>query len=109
EDITQTSKHVSVLYNVFLIKQDAKSIMNTFRKVANDAMQNCQLQYEEVCRREKVEPIGKIKTHEYNELLKFATEKIGNKAVEEIKQRISSNSNRSEEHTSELQSRFDIV
>src|SRR5699024_4088571 len=63
------------------------------RKVANQAMQNCQLQYEEVCHREKVKPIGKIKTLEYNELLKFATEKIGNKAVEAIKQRISGNSN----------------
>src|SRR5699024_12594504 len=73
---TQTANHVAALYNVLLMKQDAKSVMNTFRKVANDAMQNCQLQYEEVCHREKVEPIGKIKTLEYNELLKFATEKI---------------------------------
>src|SRR5699024_11390520 len=86
DDSTQTYNHVAALYNVFLMKQDAKSVMNTFRKVANEAMQNCQLQYEEICHREKVKPIGRIKTVEYNELLKFATEKIGNKAVEEIKQ-----------------------
>lgn len=97
---TQTSNHVAALYNVFLMKQDADSVMNTFRKVANEAMQNCQLQYEEVCYQENVEPIGKIKTLEYNELLKFATEKIGNKAVEEIKQRISSNSNLDEREMS---------
>src|SRR5699024_12191935 len=93
---TQTSNHVAALYNVFLMKQDAKSVMNTFRKVANEAMQNCQLQYEENCHREKVKTIGKIKTLEYNELLKVATEKKNNKEVEEKKQRINNNSNLNE-------------
>src|SRR5699024_12571323 len=65
---TQTSNNVAALYNVFLMKQDADRVMNTFRKVANEAMQNCQIQYEEDCHREKVQPIGKIKHIVYHKL-----------------------------------------
>src|SRR5699024_11897577 len=48
-------------------------------------------QYEDICYRENVDPVGKIKVMDYNELLEHAVAKIGAEAVEEVKHRIIGN------------------
>src|SRR5699024_118278 len=82
---TQTSNHVAALYNVFVMKNNAADIMETFKNAAKTSMAACQKQYEEVCARENVQPVGEIKTLEYSELLTYASKKLGEEAVENIK------------------------
>lgn len=88
---TQTSNHAAALYNVFLMKQNATEIMNTFYSIAMKAMLECQNDYEAVCLREKVEPIGQIKVLQYQELINYATEKLGKQEVEQIKHDVTRN------------------
>ncbi|MBY7144515.1 M20/M25/M40 family metallo-hydrolase [Virgibacillus sp. NKC19-3] len=87
---TQTSNHVAALYNVFLMKQNATDIMNTFHQVALDAMSECQREYEAICKRENIELNFKLDVLEYHELLSYAQDKLGAEKVEGIKQKIMS-------------------
>ncbi|MFA1822774.1 M20/M25/M40 family metallo-hydrolase [Virgibacillus oceani] len=84
---TQTSNHVAALFNVFLMKQNATDIMTTFRKVALDAMSECQSEYEAICERENIELNFKLKVLDYQELFSYAQNKLGKEKVEEIKQK----------------------
>lgn len=88
---TQTSNHAAALYNVFLMKSNAADVMKTFREIGEESMGACQAQYEDICYRENVDPVGKIKVMDYNELLEHAVAKIGAEAVEEVKHRIIGN------------------
>lgn len=82
---TQTSHHTAALYNVFLMRKNAIEIMDTFKNIALKAMEECQNDYEKICRSEHAKPIGKIKVLEYVELISYAEEKLGKKVVEAIK------------------------
>src|SRR5699024_8507530 len=55
---TQTSNHAAALYNVFVMKSNAEKIMKIFKELAEESMQACQDQYEDICFREEVEPVG---------------------------------------------------
>ena len=81
---TQTSHHTAALYNVFLMQNNATEIMDIFKNVALRSMEACQKDYEAICERENVKPLGKIKVLEYAELLSYAKEKLGTEVVEEI-------------------------
>lgn len=85
---TQTSNHAAALYNVFVMKSNAEEIMKVFKALAEESMQACQDQYEDICSREEVEPVGKIRTIDYQYLIDYATNKIGAEAVEEIKHQV---------------------
>ena len=85
---TQTSNHAAALYNVFMMEKNADDIMNTFKRIAEESMKECQQQYEDICQRENVTPVGGIRVLEYDELMKYATEKLGTDAVETIKQEV---------------------
>src|SRR5699024_3580650 len=82
---TQTSNHSAALYNVFLMEKSAEDVMNTFKSIAEDTMKTCQTDYEAICTREGVDPIGEIKVLEYEELETYAIEKLGEDAVTTIK------------------------
>ncbi len=73
----QTSHHSYALYNVFTMKRNAKEIMNIFKTTAEKAMKECQVNYEAICRSNKVKPIGKIKVFVYEVLFAYALEKLG--------------------------------
>src|SRR5699024_2384692 len=97
---TQTSNHAAALYNVFLMKNNAEDVMKTFKDIAHESMNACQLQYEDICYRENVQPVGKIKVLDYQTLLDYAVEKIGVEAVENVKLRIIGNTNLDEREMS---------
>lgn len=82
---TQTSHHSAALYNVFVMKRNAKEVMATFKHTVEKAIQACQDDYEAICKRENMKPIGKIKVIEYRELLAFAKESLGVETVQAIK------------------------
>ncbi|MGM8366105.1 M20/M25/M40 family metallo-hydrolase [Virgibacillus sp. W0181] len=83
---TQTPYRGKALYNVFLMKRDASEIMEIFKQVAEEAAAACNNQYKEMCERENVNPIGEVSVITYEALLQHATEKLGEKAVDAIKQ-----------------------
>ena len=88
---TQTSHHTAALYNVFILNKNASEIMDIFKNIVEKAVQQCQHDYEAICERENVQPIGKIKVIEYAELLSYAEEKLGSKTVEAIKTKVINN------------------
>lgn len=81
---TQTSHHVASLYNVLLFEKTAQDIMSSFEKVTIKAMKDCEKDYFEICKREKVKPIGEIDVIVYSELKKYAVEKLGQVKVDGI-------------------------
>lgn len=81
---TQTSNHVASLYNVFTMKQNADDIFVKYNDLVNEAMDECQNQYDIICRRENIKPVGKIKTVTYRELYDYTLKKIGSKKMDEI-------------------------
>src|SRR5699024_12348992 len=81
---TQTSNHVASLYNVFTMKQNADDIFVKYNDLVNEAMDECQNQYDIICRRENIKPVGKIKTVTYRELYDYTPKKNGTKKKEEI-------------------------
>lgn len=97
---TQTSNHAAALYNVFVMKSNAADIMKIFKQTAVESMAACQEQYEDICFRENVKPVGEIKTIEYSELLKYATKKLGADTVENIKHEVISHRNLDEREMS---------
>ena len=88
---TQTSHHSAALYNVFLMEKSAEEIMETFKRVAVETMETCQQDYEAICARENVTPIGEIKVLEYGELQSYAIEKLGEETVHNIKKDVMQN------------------
>lgn len=81
---TQTSHHTAALYNVFMMNKNAEETMEIFKNIVEDAMKQFQDDYEAICKRENIEPIGKVKVLEYSELVAYAEEKLGNEKVEQI-------------------------
>ncbi len=99
---TQTSHHSAALYNVFVMRRSAAEIMDLFKETTVQAMEECQKDYEAICRRMNVDPIGKIQVLEYSELLNYAEGKIGAAAVQEIKNNVTQNKNLDEREMSIL-------
>lgn len=82
---TQTSNRVAAFYNVFLMEQNASDVMDTFQDIAAAAMEDCAQVYESVCKRENMEPLGHMCVIRYEELLAYATDKLGTDMIEELK------------------------
>lgn len=88
---TQTSTHVAALYNVFIMKQSATEIMNQFKTIASEAMLKCQETYEAICKQEGVPPISPIQILTYEELVNYASEKLGNAKINQLHHEVLSN------------------
>jgi arginine utilization protein RocB len=81
----QTSYRATALYNVFLMKRNAAQVMELFVQVANEAADDCNENYQRICSREGVDPVGEIKVLKYEQLLKHAVEKFGSDYVDTVK------------------------
>ena len=81
---TQTSHHVASLYNVFTMRQNAEDIFVKYNFLAREAMKECQEQYETICGRENIRPVGQIRTMSYRELYAYTLEKLGAEKMDEI-------------------------
>lgn len=75
------------------MKRNAGEIMDIFGAVARDAARTCNTAYFEMCEREGIEPIGKVNVLYYEELLEYAMNKLGSKAIEGFKIEVMNNSN----------------
>jgi len=85
---TQTPYRAAALYNVFLLKRSAAEVMDLFEQVANEAMEECNEKYQALCDREQIEGIGKVKVLRYEEILHYATIKLGEAEVNRMKQEV---------------------
>lgn len=88
---TQTPYRSTALYNVFLMKRNASEIMDLFERIANEAANDCNTVYLQVCQKHRVEPVGKVRVIRYQELLQYAKDKFGWEYIEEIKKEIHAN------------------
>lgn len=80
----QTPYRAAALYNVFLMKRSAKEVMDVFEKIAIDSVDACNRKYEEICKQESVQPIGKVRVLKYSDLKKYVLKKYGQAYVNEI-------------------------
>lgn len=85
---TQTPYRSAALYNVFLMERNASEIMDLFERIANEAAEACNDAYGKVCKKHKVDPIGKVKVVRYQQLLHYAINKFGVDYIEELKKEI---------------------
>jgi arginine utilization protein RocB len=88
---TQTPYRAAALYNVFLMKRGAEEVMHIFTKVAEDAAKACNRAYSEICKREGVNPVGKVTVLSYEELLLHAEKKLGSDVIARIKANVLTN------------------
>lgn len=85
---TQTPYRTAALYNVFLMKRNAAEIMNLFEQISIEAADDCNEEYQKVCKIHNVQPIGKVNVTRYHDLLTYATSKYGQAYVENIKKEV---------------------
>ncbi|MEH7342971.1 M20/M25/M40 family metallo-hydrolase [Bacillus sp. JJ1532] len=90
---TQTPYRAAALYNVFLMKRTAAEVMDIFTEVAEKAALACTAAYTEICTREGVKPVGKVKVMRYEELLQYAEKKLGTELISKIKSNALTNAN----------------
>lgn len=88
---TQTPYRAAALYNVFLMKRSASEIFDIFEQVTIEAMDKCNAQYEKICAKKNVKPVGTIRTIRFSELKKYALEKLGEAKVSELEEGIYTN------------------
>ncbi|GKV70479.1 hypothetical protein NCCP2716_29770 [Sporosarcina sp. NCCP-2716] len=81
---TQTPYRAASLFNVFLMDRSASEIMDLFEEAAARAMASCNERYQAICRREGTEPVGEVRILRYEELVSYATSKIGTAAVDTV-------------------------
>ncbi|MEE6450381.1 M20/M25/M40 family metallo-hydrolase [Gottfriedia acidiceleris] len=89
---TQTPFRTCALYNVFLMKRNASDVFNLFEKIAHEAAEECSFEYENICKKHNVNPIGKVKVIQYSELQQYAIKKLGEEYVLNLKKEIHSHS-----------------
>lgn len=87
----QTPYRAAALYNVFLMKRTAAENLAIFEKVAKDAAKACNEAYRQMCKTQRVKPIGEVKVLRYEDLLKHALDKFGPEVVAEMKAAIHAN------------------
>lgn len=85
---TQTPYRSSALYNIFLLKRTAEEAFIIFEQVAKEAASKCNARYKEICTANHVAPIGYLKVVTYKELLEYATNKLGQAFIRELKEDI---------------------
>ena len=85
---TQTSHHVAALYNVFVFKQNAKQVMDKFKKISEEAMEKCYRKYVAACEKENIIAFNKINVLEYKDLLAYAVKKLSIAKVNRVKEEV---------------------
>src|SRR5690625_2718250 len=76
-----------------MMDRTAENIMETYERVVNKAMKDCQQAYETICQREEVNPVGTIKVLTYEKLYDYVVDKLGLEEVLAIKKKVESNIN----------------
>ncbi|GIO21693.1 M20/M25/M40 family metallo-hydrolase [Oceanobacillus sp. J11TS1] len=81
---TQTPYRSSALYNIFLLERTAEEAFTLFEQVAKKAASQCNERYKKICQDNQVRPIGTVKVIPYEELLEYATKKLGKELIEDL-------------------------
>ncbi|WP_088006100.1 M20/M25/M40 family metallo-hydrolase [Indiicoccus explosivorum] len=82
---TQTPYRAAALYNVFLMKQTASDVMARFEQVAFEAADACNADYGRLCMERGIAGVGSVRVMRYEQLLGYASVKLGPAAVERLK------------------------
>ncbi len=90
---TQTPYRASALYNVFLMKRSASEVLDLFEQIAEESAEDCNKAYTELCLKQGIEGVGKVKVLRYEQLLSYAENKLGIERVVQIRDEVITNSN----------------
>lgn len=88
---TQTPYRAKALYNVFLMKRNAAEIMDLFQQVAQESADASNKDYQRICEREGVEPVGDIQVLRYEQLMDHAEKKFGMDYIDSVKALVGEN------------------
>jgi len=80
---TQTPYRAAALYNIFTLKEDAASVMDTFEEVVKKSVKRCQADYDQLCKRENVKGFRPIRIIRYEALFSYVQEKFDDALTEE--------------------------
>lgn len=84
----QTPLRTSILFNAFQMKRSIAEIFDLFEKTAAKAAENANTNYLAKCEVYDIESVGDVKVIRYEELLKYATEKMGADWIGKVRQDI---------------------
>ena len=73
---TQTSSRTAALYNVFMMEQNAKEVMEVFVDLAEEAATECNEAYKKIITREEADSVGEVKVITFENLFAYAKEKL---------------------------------
>ncbi|SOC43624.1 arginine utilization protein RocB [Salinicoccus kekensis] len=85
---TQTSHHSYALYNVFTMERSPSEVMDIYRGVAEQAMDQCYTDYTARCRALDAEPLPRINTVTFHELAEHVIAKFGQEQYDLIMESI---------------------
>lgn len=83
---TQTPYRSAALYNIFLMERNANEVFHLFEQVAETAAKKCNVDYQQICQKQQMNPIGEVKVIRYKDLLDYAIRKFGVEFIEQIKE-----------------------
>jgi arginine utilization protein RocB len=66
------------------MQQNAEDIFSKYHFLVEQTMKQCQKQYEEICQRENIPPVGRIRTMSYQDLHAYLVKKFGQEKVDDI-------------------------
>ncbi|UJF15215.1 M20/M25/M40 family metallo-hydrolase [Jeotgalibaca sp. MA1X17-3] len=88
----QTPLRTSILFNVFQMKRSIAEIYSLYEQTAQTAVEKANHHYEEKCKQYDIQPMGEVRVIRYDELLRYAKNKMGEAAIERIEADIVQNS-----------------
>lgn len=81
---TQTTSRTAAMYNVFIMKRNAKEVMEIFQRVAVEAAEECNETYNRVMIREGADSIGEVNVITFEKLLTYAASKLSEERMSEL-------------------------
>src|SRR5699024_10766916 len=73
---TQTSSRTAALYNVFMMEQNTKEVMEVFVDLAEEAATECNEAYKKIITREEADSVGEVRVITFENLFAYAKEKL---------------------------------
>lgn len=84
----QTPYRAVAMYNIFLLERNPAEIMDLLEATAQKALDRMRIDYLEMCNRQGIQPVNEVKIHRFEELQKYAVDKLGEDAVEKMIEKV---------------------
>src|SRR5699024_9315863 len=85
----QTSSRTAALYNVCMMEQNAKEVIDIFVDVAEEAATECNEAYKKIIAREGTNSVGEVKVITFENLLTYVKEKLTEEKMDMLMSNVS--------------------